>query len=272
MKFALCNELFEGWNTDLGFDFPRVFEYIKKCGYVGVEIAPFTIAKNAFNISAAHRAAIRRLAEENDLEITGLHWLLAKTEGYYLTSPDAEVRQKTTEYFLELVRLCADLGGHFMVLGSPLQRNILPDVTPVQAFDYAAEVLQKLVPLLEQHDIQIALEPLSPKETNFLTTAAETVRLIEKIGAPKRIALHLDCKAMCSETLSIPELIRANKEHLIYFHMNDPNLQGPGFGELDFVPIMAALRDVGYAGWASVEVFDYTPGIETLAEKSLAFM
>jgi len=272
MKFALCNELFEGWNTDKGYDFPRVFEYVKKCGYAGIEIAPFTIAGNAFHIPATQRIEIRRLAEKNDLTITGLHWLLAKTEGYYLTSPDAVIRQKTADYFLELIRLCADLDGRFMVLGSPLQRSLLPGVTPDQAFDYAAEVLQQLVPMLEKCDVQIALEPLTPKETNFLTTAAEGVRLIEKIGAPDRIALHLDCKAMCSEALTIPELIRANKEHMIYFHMNDPNLQGPGFGELDFVPIMDALLDVGYQGWASVEPFDYTPGIDTLAEKSLAHM
>ena len=272
MKFAICNELFEAWNTHEGFDFARVFEYVKHCGYAGVEIAPFTIDKDASHISAARRIEIRRLAENVDLKITGLHWLLAKTEGYYLTSPDPVVRQKTADYFLELIRLCADLSGHVMVLGSPLQRNILRDVSRDHAFDYAAEILQKIVPTLEKCDVKIALEPLAPKETNFLTTAAETVRLIEKIGVPSRIALHLDCKAMCSEEISIPELIRANRKHLIYFHLNDPNLQGPGFGELDFVPIMKALRDVGYEGWASVEPFDYTPGIETLTEKSLAYM
>ena len=272
MKFALCNEMFEAWSTDKGFDFPRVFECIKKIGYTGVEIAPFTIEKNAFHIPAARRIEIRRLAEKNDLEITGLHWLLAKTEGYCLTSPDPVIRQKTADYCLELIRLCADLGGHFMVLGSPLRRNILPGVTQDQAFDYAAEVLQKVVPMLEKCDVQIALEPLSLKESNFLTTAAEGVRLIEKVGAPNRVALHLDCKAMCSEAIPIPELIRANKEYTVYFHLNDPNLQGPGFGELAFVPIMEALLEIGYEGWASVEPFDYTPGIETLVEKSLAYM
>ena len=272
MKFALCNEMFEAWNSSRGFDFFRVFEYIKKCGYAGVEIAPFTIEKDAFHISAARRTEIRRFAEKTDLEITGLHWLLAKTEGYYLTSPDAVIRQKTADYFMELIRLCADLGGHFMVLGSPLQRNILPNVTRNQAFDYAAEILQKLVPMLEQCDVQIALEPLAPKETNFLTTAADCIRLIEQVGAPNKVALHLDCKAMSSEEIAISELIRVNKESMIYFHMNDPNLQGPGFGELDFVPIMDALLDVGYTGWASVEPFDYTPGVEMLAEKSLAHM
>ena len=271
MKLAICSELFESWNTEQGFDFPRVFEYVKNCGYEGIEIAPFTIENDASRISAATRAEIRRLAEKNDLKITGLHWLLAKTEGLHLTSPDSTVRQKTTDYFLELIRLCADLGGHFMVLGSPLQRSFPPDMTKDLAFDYAASVLSKLVPTLEKCDVQIALEPLTPQETNFMTTAVEGVRLIEKIGAPSRIALHLDCKAMNSESTPIPELIRANKDHLIYFHLNDPNRQGPGFGDLDIAPIMEALVDIDYTGWASVEPFDYSPGVEVLSEKSLAY-
>ncbi|MCL2743207.1 MAG: sugar phosphate isomerase/epimerase [Planctomycetaceae bacterium] len=270
MKFAICNELFEGWNTTAGFDFSRVFDYIKMTGYDGVEVAPFTIAETALAISSKKRDEIRRTAEKCDLTIAGLHWLLAKTEGYYLTSPDTAVRQKTADYFLELVRLCADLGGKFMVLGSPKQRNLLPGVSQEQAMDYAAEVLSQAVPLLEKHGIKIAVEPLTKNETDFLCTAAEAVQLIEKIGAPQQIALHLDCKAMCDESIPIPELIRQNKEHLIYFHANDPNLQGPGFGQLEFKPIISALQEINYGGWVSVEVFDYSPGIEILTEKSLA--
>ncbi len=272
MKFAICNELFEGWNTESGFDFARMFDFAAKGGYEGVEIAPFTVApfagnQNAFHISAARRIKIRRLAEKTGLEITGLHWLLAKTEGFYLTSPDAVVRQRTADYFLELIRLCADLGGKFMVLGSPQQRNLLPGVTLEQALDHAAAVLSQVVPMLEKCGVQIALEPLSRKETDVLKNAAETVKLIEKIDAPKHIALHLDCKAMADEAIPMPELIRQNREHLVYFHVNDPNLQGPGFGELQFEPILQALLDVNYNGWVSVEVFDYTPGIEALTEK-----
>lgn len=272
MKFAICNELFEGWNNDNGFDFPRMFDYVKKCGYEGVEIAPFTIEKNAFHISASKRLEIRKQAEQAGLEITGLHWLLAKTEGFYLTSPDAVVRQKTADYFLELIRLCADLGGKYMVLGSPQQRNLLPGVNFDQAMNYAAEVLKQIVPMLEKCDVKIALEPLARKETDFLKNAAEGVQLIKKIDAPEWIALHLDCKAMSDESIPIPELIRQNREHLIYFHVNDPNLQGPGFGELQFEPILQALLDINYDGWVSVEVFDYKPGIEALTQKSIDYL
>ncbi len=273
LKLALCNEMFEAWNTERGFDFPRVFEFIKKCGYDGVEIAPFTIDTDAFRISAARRVEIRREAEKAGLEITGLHWLLSKTEGYYLTSPDAVIRQKTAGYFQELTRLCADLGGHVMVLGSPKQRNLLPGVTKEKAYEYAAETLGNVVPLLEHCGVTIALEPLAPNETDFLANADEAVKLLKMVDAPKHVSLLLDCKAMVGgEKRSIPDLIRKHKDYMTYFHLNDPNLRGPGFGDLDFVPIVAALREIGYAGWASVEVFDYTPGLERLAQDSLSHM
>ena len=68
---------------------------------------------------------------------------------------------------------------------------------------------------------------------------------------------------MSSEPTPIPELIRRHRADLVHFHANDPNRQGPGFGQLDFKPILAALREIDYAGWVSVEVFDYAPGIGT---------
>ena len=158
-----------------------------------------------------------------------------------------------------------------VVFGSPLQRNLLPGVSHDQAMGYASEVFRAAMPTIAECGVTLAVEPLAPAEGNFLNTAADGVRLVRMVDHPK-CRLHLDCKAMSSEPKPIPDIIRANLADLVHFHANDANRQGPGFGKLDFVPIFAALREIGYDGWVSVEVFDYTPGIERLARESIEYM
>jgi len=265
MKLAICNETFQDWPLE------RAFHFAAECGYTGIEIAPFTIAQYVTDVPPAKRAEIRRLAESAGLEVVGLHWLLAKTEGFHVTSPDREVRRRTAAYLGELARSCADLGGRIMVFGSPQQRKLLPGVNRDEGMRYAAEVFRDLLPTLDETGVVLALEPLGPEETNFLVTTADAVELVEALGSPQ-VRLHLDCKAMATEPISIPELIRRNRRLLAHFHANDPNRQGPGFGGLDFRPILRALGEIDYGGWVSVEVFDYTPGIERLARESVEYL
>jgi sugar phosphate isomerase/epimerase len=265
MKFAICNETFQDWPLERGFAFAR------ECGYTGIEIAPFTIAKYAHDISPERRAEVRRQIDAAGLETVGLHWLLAQTEGFYLTTTDDRVRSNTSTYLAELARLCRDLGGRVMVLGSPMQRNLLPYVDHDQAMQLASDCIQAALPAFEECDVILAVEPLGPQEGDFLNTAELGVKLIEMIGSP-RVRLHLDVKAMSTETKPIPQVIRDNAAHLEHFHANDPNRRGPGMGDVDFVPIFQALRDIDYQGWVSVEVFDYTPGPERLARESIEYM
>jgi sugar phosphate isomerase/epimerase len=136
---------------------------------------------------------------------------------------------------------------------------------------YAADTLRMALPALEATDVTMALEPLSPKTTTFMNTAADGAELAGLVNSP-RGRLHLDCLAMSAEPTPIPDLIRKHHALLAHFHANDTNSQGPGFGTIDFVPVFKALREVNYRGWVSVEIFDYTPGPERLARESIAHM
>ncbi len=265
MKFAICNEIFEGWEMD------RAMAFAKEAGYDAIEIAPFTVAQHVTDISPAERRAIRDAARRNDILISGIHWVLVKTEGMHLTHPDASIRRKTADYFVALVDFCHDIGGEFIINGSPRQRNIMEGVTPGQAWDWAAQTFEKAVHRAESCGITICFEPLAPSETNFINTAKEAVKFAGEFKSPA-MSIILDVKAMSSETDPVPEIIRQTGKDFAYFHANDANLKGPGFGDVDFVPIAAALRDVGYDGFVSVEVFKFDEGPEVIARNSIDYL
>jgi sugar phosphate isomerase/epimerase len=265
MRYAICNELFEEMPWE------RALQLSLEHGYTGWEIAPFTLGEQPTKIDSSRRVELSKQVQDAGIEVVGLHWLLAKTEGFHLTTDDADIRNRTGEYLCDLTRLCRDLGGSVMVLGSPQQRNFPDSMSHTEADNNALTVLEHVAPVLEEHEVTLALEPLGPGEGNYWNHASQAVSVIERLDCPN-IRLHLDVKAMSTEDLPIAEVIRANREYMVHFHANDPNLLGPGMGDVDFDPIFEALRDVEYKGWVSVEVFDYEPGVEEILRKSMETM
>ncbi len=264
IRFGICNELFEGW------EFADVCRTVKSLGYDGLEIAPFTLAPQITDVSPARRRELRAMAEDAGLATIGLHWLLARTEGFYLTTPNEAIRRRTGDYLVALAEATRDLGGTLMVLGSPKQRDLLPGVSPEEADDYAVEVFSATMPAVGSFGVDLCLEPLAPSETNFLNTCDQAEALIARVGHPN-FKLHMDVKAQSAETgRTVPELIAVHAARAGHFHAQDTNLQGPGMGDVDFGPIFEALVASGYDRWVSVEVFDYSPGAEETARQSIA--
>lgn len=265
MKFAICNEIFQGWKLE------DAFAYAARTGYDAMEIAPFTISKYVTDVSAAERRNISDTAQRAGLAVSGIHWVLVQADGMYVTHPDPSVRTRTSRYFSDLVDFCADLGGNTIVVGSPKQRNLVEGVSREQACDWALALFQDPVKRAEERQVTICLEPLAPAETNFINTAAEAIDLVQQLTSP-RFKIILDVKAMSSEAKPIPQIIRDAWPHFAYFHANDKNLKGPGFGDVDFKPIATALYDVGYDGYVSVEVFNFDEGPEAIATRSLSYL
>lgn len=262
MKFAICNETWQGCSLS------ETCKQVAATGYQGLEIAPFTLKDDPRGMTIADAKEAARIVHDHGLEVVGLHWLLVKPDGLHLTTPDESIRQKTLDFGRHLADLCAAMSGKVMVWGSPKQRNLNEGEHYDDAAKRAADLLRSLGEHCQTQDVSVAVEPLGANETNFLTSAAETIKLLKKIDHAN-INLHLDVKAMCAQGGSIPEIIADSRDYTIHFHANDPNLQGPGMGDLDFQPIADALVDSGYDQWVSVEVFDYSPGAETIARESL---
>lgn len=265
MKLAICNEFCEGWSLE------KVFQLAARHGYEGVELAPFTLARDVRDISAGRRRELVAAAADAGTAIVGLHWLLAQPPGLHISHPDPAVRAETVAYLNALVAFCADLGGTKMVFGSPAQRKVMPELSPQQAWDFAVETFHQVLPSADRHGIDLCFEPLSRRQTNFVNTVAEGLRLCRAIDHP-RFRLHLDVLAMCDEGLPLDPLVRSAKGQVAHVHANDANTGYPGSGDTDLAPVVRALKAIGYDGWISVEVFDFKPGPETIAANSYAYL
>ena len=113
MRFAICNETYEGW------DFGATCADIAESGYDGVEIAPFTLADDPTEISESRAQEIGDVAKSSGLAVTGFHWLLQKPEGLHLTCPDIEIRERTKEILQHLAPHLRRYGGRGHGLRQP---------------------------------------------------------------------------------------------------------------------------------------------------------
>jgi sugar phosphate isomerase/epimerase len=266
MRFAFCNEGFgeAAW--------PVVCRTIAEAGYDGVEIAPFIFAPSVQSIPSHRRAEIQSTAQDAGLEVVGLHWILAETEGLHVGHPDDSVRRRTRDYLCHLADFCADLGGRVMVLGSPNQRGQVAGASDEDTWRWAAETLEGALDTLAERGVVLCIEPLSTEETEFINTAEEGRRLVDELGHPS-FGLMLDVHAMAlTESRPMEDVIKDQREVLAHLHANDANRQGPGCGEVDFHPILKALRRIGYDGYVSVEPFEFDPDAETVARQCVRYL
>jgi sugar phosphate isomerase/epimerase len=175
---------------------------------------------------------------------------------------------------VDLVALSADLGGRVMVHGSPGQRRVGHGADAAEARRRAAAILAEVAERAARAGVTYCLEPLGRHEDDFANTVAEAAAITEAIGNPALRTMIDTSAAGLSEAEAPADLIRRWVPRGVIGHvqLNDRNRRGPGEGEDRFAPVLRALREVGYAGEASVEPFVYLPDGEAVAARSIGYL
>jgi sugar phosphate isomerase/epimerase len=184
------------------------------------------------------------------------------------------VRARTVDVIRRLVTLCADLGGHVMVHGSPAQRQVAEGDDARDAWRRARDVFAAIAPDAEAAGVTYCIEPLARAMTSFVNTVAEAMDLVRAIGSPAFKTMIDTAAATASETASVAEVIErwVPQGAIGHVQLNDDNRRGPGQGTIAFGPLLAALRRTGYRGWVSMEPFDYHPDGPTCAARAIGYV
>jgi sugar phosphate isomerase/epimerase len=262
-RFSICNEVFEKTPFD------QTCAAIRRIGYDGIEVAPFTLAESAQEITSEQRRTYKQTVADAGLSFVGLHWLMVSPAGLHVTTPNVALRDRSWEHIRRLIDLCADLGDHgVMVFGSPKQRNAIDGMPPAEATRVFATGLAKVAPQAADRGVRILVEALPKSQSNVINTLAEAVAIVGQIGSPA-VQTMFDTHNATDETIPHSDLIRRFFPYIAHIHVNEMDGREPGTGDYDFSQLLKTLADLEYKDWVSLEVFDFARGAEAIAHGAL---
>lgn len=239
-----------------------------------LEFACATAAELGFNAielfpssgSALDARLLRQILHRTRIELaavgTGAGWLAQRLS---LTSPEASTRLQAQQFIASII----DFAGAFRapaIIGS-MQGRIEPGVTRAQALEWLAQALELLGPRAQQFAVPLLLEPLNRYETDLFNTLYDAAEFLGPLRT-RNIRLLADLFHMNIEEASMPDALRAASPLLGHVHFADSNRSAAGMGHTDFRAIVAALKEIGFNGYLSAEVFP-RPSSEAAARTTI---
>jgi sugar phosphate isomerase/epimerase len=158
-----------------------------------------------------------------------------------------------------------------MVFGSPKQRCTTGGIDRQQATRNYVVGMQSVARHAEQAGVTILIEALPAGECDVILTLDEAASLVREIGSPA-VQTMFDTHNAVNEVQPHAELVDKHFNVIKHVHVNEMDGRHPGTGDYDFKPVLATLARRGYTGWISLEVFDFTPGADVIANQSLRFL
>lgn len=233
------------------FEHTALLPELAALGLRGIEVAPSRVWRDTWlGLTPAQVEGYRRAVEAAGLQVIGLHSLFFDHPELGLFIP--EQRNRTLDFLTHLSGVCRDLGGRTLIYGGGRKRLSL---SGADADAECRAFLDHLLPRIEAHGTVLCFEPLGPRDTDFLNTAAECLAFAKTVRHPS-LGLQLDAKALVDnhETDKTPFALAMASGRLAHYHANDPGLGVVGAsGSVDHAAFGRFLREVAYDGWVSIE-------------------
>lgn len=269
-----------GYNTN-GFAHHRLddtLEILAEQGYQSVALTLDYHVLNPFQPDLGMRLEqTRYLLEELKLACvieTGARFLLDPRRKHQptLLSPTPEERQRRFDFLTRAVDIAAELGAQavsFWSGAAPAE-----PASEEELWDRLADACQRLAAHAGERDLRLAFEP---EPDMFIDTMERFARLHERVQSP-RFGLTLDIGHLhcLGEVPMGPHIVRW-RDQLWNVHIEDMKAGVHehlmfGAGEIDFPPVLTALKQVGYAGGLHVELSRHSPDAVKTAREAIAFL
>jgi len=240
-------------------------EAVDKIGamkFDGVEIAVWNIDE-----FYPKREAIKEKLQAHGLELSNI----CCNDNVYVwsapvyTNPDVKVRDEMVQRFEKTLDVAMELGCKSVSIwpGS----DVIPLKIPYnKAWNLLIETLARCARAAEDRDLKV---PLEYKPENILGSADSTLRAVKAVNS-KNMGVLLDTGHAIVAREHLPTVTELLRNYLLHVHVDDNYADWdrdlpPGYVH-NFEPFLKTLKEVGYKGYLSLDVWPYED-----AEKEVGF-
>ncbi|ASU78781.1 sugar phosphate isomerase/epimerase [Actinopolyspora erythraea] len=267
-----------GYGTN-GFDNHRLtdaLEVMAEQGYTGAAVTLDHHHLDPFHPDVAeHTTRLRRDLDRLGLDVvveTGARYLLDPWHKHHPTLLSEPGRTLRLDFLRRAVRIAARLGAGVVSFWSGVKPEQLDDDT---AWSRLVEGCSEVLDTAAEHGVKLGFEP---EPGMFVQDLAGFERLAAKLGHSELFGVTLDIgHCRCLEPTDVPACVRRAGPNLVNVQIDDmrrgvhEHLEF-GEGDIDFPPVMAALREVEYRGLVSVELPRHGHAAPLVARRSLRFL
>ena len=234
MRLAISNI---AWET---LEDESVARLLNRAGLDAIDVAPGKYFPEPAKATEEDIERVRSWWGDRGIEITGMQALLFGTTGLNLFGPP-EVQDAMLRHLSVVCRIGAGLGATRLVFGSPKNRD-RSGLSDQDALDVAVAFFRRLGDIAQSYGVMLCLEP-NPAcyGANFMTTSAETARVVERIDHPA-IRMQLDTGALTINRED-PVAVLKNCSRIVgHIHASEPELVPLGDGGTDHGRMRKALQ------------------------------
>ena len=236
------------------------FTRASQLGFDAVEIFPP-------NADAAALAEVPGLVTKHGLKVaavgTGAGWVVQRL---MLTHADPAIRTRARQFIKSIIDFAAQFGAP-AIIGS-MQGRWEGAVSREQALGWLAEALEELGEHAKTKNVPLLYEPLNRYETNLFNRLGDTAAWLRTLRT-QNVRILADLFHMNIDEADSSAALREAGALIGHVHFADSNRRAIGMGQTRIEPIIAALRDIGYSGYLSAEIFPL-PDADAAARQTIA--
>lgn len=261
-------------------DLLSALQSIADLGYAGAEILcdrphwfPGEVSDEAIEDAARTLSDLGLAVSNLNANTANGYYTPAPPENIFepaLSNPDPELRRWRQDYTIEALRIGARLGARAVSVTSGHPQ---PGILPRQSLDYLVESLKHICEAAAKYGVKLGIE----YEPGLLVErAVELAEVIERVGSPE-LGANLDIGHSYLDGES-PEVAVALLAGRIWnVHVEDIRNRKhfhliPGDGDLPFGRYFDALRQVGYDGFLTVELYSFPDQPVEAGRRSLQYL